>query len=90
MLITTLVEAYRAVTVLSCLQLIETSRTLRQVSLRSLLSQMRETEASQNEVTSSVDDTARTRWTEFKPEQSGRLCSEKESVEKINSGVICF
>lgn len=62
------------------LQLTESSRTLRQVSLRSLLSQMRETEASENEVTSSVDGTARTRWTEFKLEQSGSLCSENASV----------
>lgn len=26
----------------------------------------------------------------FKPEQSGSLCSENVSVEKINGGVICF
>lgn len=51
---------------------------------------MRETEASPNEVTSSVDNTARTRWPEFKPKLSGSLCSENESVEKINQWCYLF
>lgn len=85
-------EAYRTVPVPSGLQLVEPSRTLggRFHGGVSFHRGGADTESSQKEVTSPVDDAARTRGPEFKPEQSGGLCSGNDSVGKINSRVNLF